>query len=67
MGKTKSDVQLITKIEPRFAILRAKLLEHGGKQIVPPCSWVDGQLVVNSDPDLDALVDHGQLMIGPVV
>jgi hypothetical protein len=60
-------VQIITKMEPKYALLRAKIVEHGGRQIVPPCGWVDGQLTISTDPELDALVDHGQLMVGPVV
>jgi hypothetical protein len=34
---------------------------------VPPCGWVDGQLVIKSDPDLEALLSQGELMVGPVV
>jgi hypothetical protein len=66
---TKARGQLAIKQQPEFAILRTKLLEHGGAEVVPPCAWDDDlrQLVIVRDPDLPALVDHGKLMAGPVV
>jgi hypothetical protein len=62
-------VEAAIKEQPEFAILRAKLLEHGGTEVVPPCGWDSDlqQYVVEGDPDLSALVDHGCLMTGPVV
>jgi len=62
-------VDAAIKDQPGFAILRTKLLEHGGVEIVPPCGWnADlGEYVVCRDPDLLALIDHGCLMDGPVV
>ena len=55
--------------QPDFGVLRAKLLEHGGAEVVPPCEWNSDlrQYVIVRDPDLPALVDHGYLMTGPVV
>lgn len=54
---------------PEFAILRTKLLEHGGVEIVPPCQWDPdlGEYAICRDPDLPALLDHGYLTAGPVV
>jgi len=61
-------VEIAIKQEPEFAILRAKLLEHGGAEVVPPCGWNSDlrQYVIVRDPDLPALVDHGYLITGPV-
>ena len=66
---TKARGELAIKQQPEFAILRTKLLEHGGAEVVPPCAWDDDlrQYVIVCDPDLPALVDHGKLMAGPVV
>src|ERR1035438_1334090 len=62
-------VEAAIKEQPEFGVLRAKLLEHGGTEIVPPCGWNNDlrQYVIVRDPDLPALVDHGYLMTGPVV
>lgn len=62
-------VEAAIKGQPEFAILRAKLLEHGGTEIVPPCAFNSelGKVMVVPDPDLPALLDHGYLMPGPVV
>src|ERR1039457_6158750 len=62
-------VEFAIEQQPEFGVLRAKLLEHGGAEVVPPCGWNDDlrQLVIVPDPDLPALLDHGYLMTGPVV
>lgn len=62
-------VEAAIKQEPEFGILRAKLLEHGGTEVVPPFGWNNDlrQYVIIRDPDLPALVDHGYLITGPVV
>src|ERR1035441_9675331 len=62
-------VQVAIKEQPEFGVLRAKLLEHGGTEVVAPCAWNNDQrkYVIVSDPDLPALVDHGYPMTGPVV
>jgi hypothetical protein len=62
-------VELAIKEQPGFGVLRAKLLEHGGTEVVPPFAWSGDQrqYVIIRDPDLSALVDHGYLMTGPVV
>src|ERR1035441_10885589 len=62
-------VQAAIKEQPEFGVLRAKLLEHGGTEVVPPCGWNNDlrQYMIVRDPDLPALVDHGYLMTGPVV
>src|ERR1017187_8071177 len=62
-------VEAAIKQEPEFGILRAKLLEHGGTEVVPPFGWNNDlrQYAIVRDPDLPALVDHGYLMPGPVV
>ena len=62
-------VEAAIKEQPAFDVLRAKLLEHGGAEVVPPCEWNNDlrQYVIVRDPDLLALVDHGHLMAGPVV
>jgi hypothetical protein len=62
-------VEIAIKEQPEFGILRAKLLEHGGTEVVPQCRWNSDlrQYVIVPDPDLVALVDHGDLMRGPVV
>src|ERR1039458_1015287 len=66
---TKARVELAIKQQPEFAILRRKLLDHGGTEVVPPCGWNNDLrlLVIVQDPDLPALLDHGDLMAGPVV
>jgi len=62
-------VETAIKEQPEFGVLRAKLLEHGGTEVVPPCGWNNDlrQYVIVRDPDLPALVDHGYLMTGPVL
>ena len=62
-------VEAAIKEQPEFGILRAKLLEHGKTEVVPPGGWNNNlqQYVVIGDPDLAALIDHGYLMAGPVV
>jgi len=62
-------VEAAIQEQPEFAALRAKLLERGGTEIVPPCAWNDDlrQYVIAPDPDLLALIDHGCLMPGRVV
>jgi len=66
---TMARVEIAIKQQPEFAVLRAKLLEHGGAEVVPPCGWNTDlrQYVIVCDPDLAALVDHGCLIPGPVV
>jgi hypothetical protein len=53
-----------SKIQPEFAILRSKLLEHGGEELVPPCAWDNNlqQNTVRRETDVAALIDHGYLM-----
>jgi hypothetical protein len=34
-------VEAAIKEQPEFSVLRAKLLEHGGAEVVPPCGWND--------------------------
>jgi|ERR1017187_70600 hypothetical protein len=55
--------------QPEFGVLRAKMLEHGGEEVVPPFEWNNDlrQYVIVADPDVPALVDHGYLITGPVV
>ena len=62
-------VEAAIKEQPEFGVLRAKLQEHGGTEVVPPYGWNSDlqQYVIVGDPDLPALVDHGCLMTGPVV
>src|ERR1017187_10088135 len=62
-------VEAAIKQEPEFGILRAKLLEHGGTEVVPPFGWNNDlrQYVIVRDPDLPALVDHRYSMTGPIV
>jgi hypothetical protein len=64
-----SRVEAAVKDQPEFGILRAKLLEHNGREVVPPCKWNSdlGEYAVCRDPDLFPLIDHGYLMAGPVV
>jgi len=66
---TRARVEIAIKQQPDFAILRAKLLEQGGAEVVPPCGWNNNlrQYVIVPDPDVPALLDHGDLMPGPVV
>ena len=63
-----SRVEAAIKEQPEFGVLRAKLLEHGGTEVVPPSGWDSDlqQYVIVGDPDLPALVDHGCLMTCPV-
>jgi len=62
-------VEFVIKEQPEFGVLRGKLLGHGGTEVAPPCEWHNDsrQLVIVPDPDLPALLDHGNLMPGPVV
>jgi len=62
-------VEAAIKEQPEFGVLRARLLEHGGAEVVPPWGWNNEllQYVLVRDPDLPAFVDHGYLMLGPVV
>jgi hypothetical protein len=62
-------VEAAIKQEAEFGILRAKLLEHGGTEVVPPFGWNNDlrQYVIVRDPDLPALVDHRYSMTGPIV
>src|ERR1035441_10221017 len=62
-------VEAAIKELPEFGLLRTKLLEHGGTEVLPPFAWSDDlrQDVIVRDPDLPALVDHGHPMAGPVV
>ena len=32
-------VETAIKEQSEFGVLRAKLLEHGGREVVPPCGW----------------------------
>jgi hypothetical protein len=52
------------KLQPEFAVLRSKLLEHGGSELVPPIDWNNDlqAYTVCREPDLPALIDHGSSM-----
>jgi hypothetical protein len=61
-------VRELFKIQPRMKHLRERLLAIGGIEIVPPHGWNEElrNYSVVSDPDCDALIDHGSVMSGPI-
>ena len=62
-------VESAIKEQPGYGILGARLLDHGGTRVAPPFGWNNDlrRYVTVFDSYLPDLVDHGNLMAGPVV